>query len=160
VVGVEPVALDGVVAPNATATAVNMGTTPSLRRQSSSQVYDAKISEGLGGQLYDLADRGNMPADALAASLGCGNPLAVADLHEDHRVLDLGSGGGIDVLLSARRVGPPTGKAYGLDMTDEMLTLVRVNAHRAGATNVETSREPSRPSPCPTAPSTSSSPTV
>jgi arsenite methyltransferase len=73
---------------------------------------------------------------AVQASLGCGNPLAVADLHEDERVLDLGSGGGIDVLLSARRVGP-SGFAYGVDMTDEMLTLARVNAVNAGAGNVE-----------------------
>ena len=72
----------------------------------------------------------------MAASLGCGNPLAVADLHEGETVLDLGSGGGIDVLLSARRVGP-TGKAYGVDMTDEMLALARANAEKAGATNVE-----------------------
>jgi ubiquinone/menaquinone biosynthesis C-methylase UbiE len=70
------------------------------------------------------------------ASLGCGNPLAVADLHEGERVLDLGSGGGIDVLLSARRVGP-SGFVYGVDMTDEMLTLARANAARAGAANVE-----------------------
>ena len=77
-----------------------------------------------------------LPADAVAASLGCGNPLAVADLHEGETVLDLGSGGGIDVLLSARRVGP-TGKAYGVDMTDEMLALARANAEKAGATNVE-----------------------
>ena len=72
----------------------------------------------------------------MAASLGCGNPLAVADLHEGETVLDLGSGGGIDVLLSARRVGP-TGKAYGVDMTDEMLALARANAEKAGASNVE-----------------------
>ena len=72
----------------------------------------------------------------MLASLGCGNPLAVADLHEGERVLDLGSGGGIDVLLSARRVGP-SGFAYGVDMTDEMLTLARANAAKAGAANVE-----------------------
>ena len=72
----------------------------------------------------------------MAASLGCGNPLAVADLHEGETVLDLGSGGGIDVLLSARRIGP-TGTAYGLDMTDEMLDLARNNAAEAGVTNVE-----------------------
>ena len=74
--------------------------------------------------------------EAVLASLGCGNPLAVADLHEGERVLDLGSGGGIDVLLSARRVGP-SGFAYGVDMTDEMLTLARANAAKAGAANVE-----------------------
>jgi arsenite methyltransferase len=88
------------------------------------------------GGLYELSDRETLPADALAASLGCGNPLAVADLREGETVLDLGSGGGIDVLLSARRVGP-TGKAYGLDMTDEMLALAQTNAREAGATNVE-----------------------
>ncbi|MGX1915205.1 arsenite methyltransferase [Streptomyces phaeochromogenes] len=81
--------------------------------------------------------RGHVPrGEAVAASLGCGNPTAVADLHEGERVLDLGSGGGIDVLLSARRVGP-TGKAYGLDMTEEMLALALTNAKKAGATNVE-----------------------
>src|SRR5918997_1632058 len=73
---------------------------------------------------------------AAAASLGCGNPLAVADLHEGETVLDLGSGGGIDVLLSARRVGP-TGKAYGVDMTDEMLELARANQREAGVENAE-----------------------
>jgi ubiquinone/menaquinone biosynthesis C-methylase UbiE len=77
-----------------------------------------------------------VPAEALAASLGCGNPLMVAELRAGERVLDLGSGGGIDVLLSARRVGA-TGFAYGVDMTDEMLDLARANAARAGATNVE-----------------------
>ena len=87
-----------------------------------------------GAALYD-ADQG-LPAEAVAASLGCGNPTAVADLREGERVLDLGSGGGIDVLLSARRVGP-SGFAYGVDMTDEMLELARANATEAGATNVE-----------------------
>ena len=86
--------------------------------------------------LYDAADRDALPGAAVAASLGCGNPLAVADLNEGDTVLDLGSGGGIDVLLSARRVGA-TGKAYGLDMTDEMLELARRNAADAGASNVE-----------------------
>ena len=80
--------------------------------------------------------QGELPAQALAASLGCGNPIAVAALRPGERVLDLGSGGGIDVLLSARRVGD-TGFAYGVDMTDEMLDLARANAERAGATNVE-----------------------
>jgi SAM-dependent methyltransferase len=92
--------------------------------------------QGLGVILYDEAQRGEVPDDAVLASLGCGNPTMVADLHEGETVLDLGSGGGIDVLLSARRVGP-TGKAYGLDMTDEMLALARENAAKAGATNVE-----------------------
>jgi SAM-dependent methyltransferase len=89
-----------------------------------------------GSGLYSETDRGELPEQAVLASLGCGNPAAVADLREGDVVLDLGSGGGIDVLLSARRVGP-TGKAYGLDMTEEMLALARRNAARAGATNVE-----------------------
>jgi SAM-dependent methyltransferase len=88
------------------------------------------------GVLYSAAERAGLPGAAVEASLGCGNPLMVADLHEGETVLDLGSGGGIDVLLSARRVGP-TGWAYGLDMTDEMLELARRNAAEAGATNVE-----------------------
>ena len=89
-----------------------------------------------GSGLYDQDDRRNLPDEAALASLGCGNPTAVAELHEGEVVLDLGSGGGIDVLLSAQRVGP-TGKAYGLDMTDEMLELAHENARRAGAKNVE-----------------------
>ena len=86
--------------------------------------------------LYDAGQAAGVPADALLASLGCGNPTALADLREGETVLDLGSGGGIDVLLSAKRVGP-TGKAYGLDMTDEMLTIANANKASAGATNVE-----------------------
>ncbi len=86
--------------------------------------------------LYDAIETDGLPAEALLASLGCGNPTALAELRSGETVLDLGSGGGIDVLLSARRVGP-TGKAYGLDMTDEMLALARANQARAGATNVE-----------------------
>jgi SAM-dependent methyltransferase len=86
--------------------------------------------------LYDDAQAGSIPEQALLASLGCGNPTALAELHEGEIVLDLGSGGGIDVLLSARRVGP-TGRAYGLDMTDEMLNLARENARKASAENVE-----------------------
>jgi ubiquinone/menaquinone biosynthesis C-methylase UbiE len=86
--------------------------------------------------LYDAAQSHQLPQEALKASLGCGNPTALAHLREGETVLDLGSGGGIDVLLSARRVGP-TGKAYGLDMTDEMLALARENQRKAGATNVE-----------------------
>src|SRR5258707_276754 len=86
--------------------------------------------------LYDEAQKAGLPAAAVAASLGCGNPTALAKLQAGEVVLDLGSGGGIDVLLSARRVGP-TGKAYGLDMTDEMLALARENQRQAGATNVE-----------------------
>ncbi len=91
---------------------------------------------GFGELLYDATDRASLPDAAVLASLGCGNPIAVADLHEGEVVLDLGSGGGIDVLLSAQRVGP-TGFAYGLDMTDEMLELARRNTAEAGATNVE-----------------------
>jgi arsenite methyltransferase len=86
--------------------------------------------------LYSDADTGGLPADAVTASLGCGNPTALLALDPGQSVLDLGSGGGIDVLLAARRVGP-TGKAYGLDMTDEMLALARENRRKAGATNVE-----------------------
>jgi len=97
---------------------------------------DATQAPGFGAGLYALGEQGELPSTALLASLGCGNPTAVADLHEGETVLDLGSGGGIDVLLSARRVGP-TGKAYGLDMTEEMLALARRNATEAGATNVE-----------------------
>src|ERR687898_1644816 len=89
-----------------------------------------------GSALYDEASREGLPGAAVLASLGCGNPTAVAQLREGETVLDLGSGGGIDVLLSAKRVGQ-TGKAYGLDMTDEMLELARENARKAGATNVE-----------------------
>ncbi len=86
--------------------------------------------------LYDAGQVAGIPAEALLASLGCGNPTALAQLSPGERVLDLGSGGGIDVLLSARRVGP-TGKAYGLDMTDDMLTLAQENKARSGLTNVE-----------------------
>lgn len=86
--------------------------------------------------LYDQAQAGEIPEEALNASLGCGNPTALAKLNPGETVLDLGSGGGIDVLLSARRVGP-TGKAYGLDMTDDMLQLARANQRKAGVENVE-----------------------
>jgi arsenite methyltransferase len=91
---------------------------------------------GFGAELYAALDRDQLPDSAVLASLCCGNPTAVADLQEGETVLDLGSGGGIDVLLSAKRVGP-TGKAYGLDMTEEMLQLARANAAEAGASNVE-----------------------
>ena len=91
--------------------------------------------EGLGRQLYDVLQRDQLPEEAVLASLGCGNPTVVAELREGETVLDLGSGGGIDVLLSAKRVGP-TGLAYGLDMTDEMLDLARANVARAGVGNV------------------------
>src|SRR5205823_2004537 len=86
--------------------------------------------------LYETSQRGELPEQAVLASLGCGNPTVLAELHAGETVLDLGSGGGIDVLLSAKRVGP-TGKAYGLDMTDEMLALARENQRKAGVANVE-----------------------
>src|SRR6266700_2497084 len=86
--------------------------------------------------LYDTSETELLPEDAVKASLGCGNPTALAQLHAGETVLDLGSGGGIDVLLSAKRVGP-TGKAYGLDMTDEMLALANENKRKAGVENVE-----------------------
>jgi len=90
----------------------------------------------ISSDLYSTTDTREVPADAVNASLGCGNPVALAELRPGEVVLDLGSGGGIDVLLSARRVGP-TGKAYGLDMTDEMLALARRNQEAAGVGNVE-----------------------
>lgn len=93
---------------------------------------DDPITSGL----YTTSETASLPADAVLASLGCGNPTALAELHPGDVVLDLGSGGGIDVLLSARRVGP-TGKAYGLDMTDEMLALARESQRRSGLENVE-----------------------
>jgi len=93
-------------------------------------------TQAIGPELYSALDRAELPGTAVLASLGCGNPIAVAELHEGERVLDLGSGGAIDVLLSAKRVGP-TGRAIGLDMTDEMLALAQRNAREAGATNVE-----------------------
>jgi len=86
--------------------------------------------------LYDVSQTGQLPEEAVLASLGCGNPTALAQLHEGETVLDLGSGGGIDVLLSARRVGP-SGKAYGLDMTEEMLAIANENKRKSGLTNVE-----------------------
>jgi arsenite methyltransferase len=93
-------------------------------------------ADPITSNLYGRGETAELPADAVAASLGCGNPTALADLHAGEVVLDLGSGGGIDVLLSAKHVGP-TGKAYGLDMTDEMLALARENQRKAGVTNVE-----------------------
>src|SRR4051812_47217449 len=92
--------------------------------------------EAFGGALYSAGERGELPEAAVLASLGCGNPIAVAELSEGETVLDLGSGGGIDVILSARRVGP-AGTAYGLDMTDEMLALAQRNAEEARVTNVQ-----------------------
>lgn len=97
---------------------------------------DAATERSFGAGLYDLADADGLPVEAIEASLGCGNPTAVAELREGERVLDLGSGGGIDVLLSAKRVGP-SGFAYGVDMTDEMLELAEANKAKAEATNVE-----------------------
>ena len=95
-----------------------------------------KGCDPITSNLYDAFESGQLPEQALLASLGCGNPTALAKLNPGEIVLDLGSGGGIDVLLSAKRVGP-TGKAYGLDMTDEMLTLANENKRKAGAENVE-----------------------
>ncbi len=95
-----------------------------------------EVDAAFGSGLYSAGEQGELPAEAVLASLGCGNPVAVAELREGERVFDLGSGGGIDVLLSAKRVGP-TGRAFGVDMTDEMLALARTNAAKAGATNVE-----------------------
>jgi arsenite methyltransferase len=95
-----------------------------------------ELADDGGAQFYDPTERAALPGTAVLASLGCGNPTAVAELREGETVLDLGSGGGIDVLLSARRVGP-SGRVYGLDMTDEMLALARANAAEAGVTNVE-----------------------
>jgi arsenite methyltransferase len=100
-----------------------------------SDIPDA-CGEDFGVELYASGEREAIPDAARLASLGCGNPTAVAELHEGETVLDLGSGGGIDVLLSARRVGP-SGKAYGVDMTDEMLELARRNQREAGVENVE-----------------------
>src|ERR1700730_10034541 len=97
----------------------------------STECYDPITSN-----LYDASQAGQIPEEALLASLGCGNPTALAKLNLGETVLDLGCGGGIDVLLSAKRVGP-TGKAYGLDMTDEMLALANENKKKAGVENVE-----------------------
>jgi len=99
-------------------------------------VPDACGGESFGAGLYEIGDRDLLPDAAKLASLGCGNPTAVAELHEGETVLDLGSGGGIDVLLSARRVGA-SGRAYGVDMTDEMLELARRNQREAGVENVQ-----------------------
>jgi len=108
-----------------------------VRASGSSCCYDGERgSEGISANLYAADETNCLPQDAVAASLGCGNPTALAELKPGETVLDLGSGGGIDVLLSARRVGP-AGKAYGLDMTDGMLALARENKKKAGAENVE-----------------------
>jgi len=111
--------------------------TPKIEQAESSCCGDTSAAErSFGAGLYDAATTAGLPIEAVEASLGCGNPTAVAELHEGERVLDLGSGGGIDVLLSAKRVGE-SGFAYGVDMTDEMLDLARENAAKAEATNVE-----------------------
>jgi len=105
-----------------------------------SSCCDTAVSRGaadpIASNIYGCRETADLPQDAVAASLGCGNPTALAELQAGEVVLDLGSGGGIDVLLSAKRVGP-TGKAYGLDMTDEMLALARENQRKAGVANVE-----------------------
>jgi arsenite methyltransferase len=116
-----------------TASCCGSSATDSCRGSGSAALDSADC---FGGRLYGEGETDGLPEEAVLASLGCGNPLAVADLHEGERVLDLGSGGGIDVLLSARRVGR-SGLAYGVDMTDDMLALARANATKAGATNVE-----------------------
>jgi SAM-dependent methyltransferase len=100
-----------------------------------SERSDSEI-DPITSNLYDTSQEGEVPDTAIKVSLGCGNPTSLAELHPGETVLDLGSGGGIDVLLSARRVGP-NGKAYGLDMTDEMLTLAEENKRKSGLTNVE-----------------------
>ncbi len=108
-----------------------------VRAPGSSCCYDGERgSEGISANLYADDETRSLPEEAVSASLGCGNPTALAELKEGETVLDLGSGGGIDVQLSARRVGP-SGKAYGLDMIDDMLALARENQRKAGATNVE-----------------------
>ena len=113
------------------------------RRAAQGQAASCGCGTGEGGcgdpitsNLYDASQIGTLPVEAVIASLGCGNPTALAELKAGETVLDLGSGGGIDVLLSARRVGP-AGKAYGLDMTDDMLALARENQRKSGLTNVE-----------------------
>jgi SAM-dependent methyltransferase len=109
--------------------------------------------------LYDATQKGELPETAVLASLGCGNPTALAELKPGETVLDLGSGGGIDVLLSAKRVGP-TGKAFGLDMTDEMLALANENKRKARVQTWSFCEAKSRTSHCPTTPSMSSSRTA
>jgi len=115
---------------------IPLGDTSNSRSDGGCCEADCCNGTAFGSGLYGAAEREAVPESAMLASLGCGNPTAVAELREGETVLDLGSGGGIDVLLSAKRMGP-TGKAYGLDMTEEMLALARTNAKAAGATNVE-----------------------
>ena len=126
--------------PGVTAQSVELSATDSCCGSSATgSCCGGSSAEAVGGfseNLYREGETDGLPEEAVLASLGCGNPIAVADLLAGERVLDLGSGGGIDVLLSARRVGP-SGFAYGVDMTDDMLTLARANAAKAGAANVE-----------------------
>jgi arsenite methyltransferase len=128
-----------------------------------SAALDGCSSDPITSNLYDSSQTGQIPEEAVLASLGCGNPTALAQLNPGETVLDLGSGGGIDVLLSARRVGP-TGKAYGLDMTDEMLALARENQRKASVKPASRmpsfSRVKSKASPCPATPSMWSFPIV
>ena len=113
------------------------GIARNVQTTKSSCCYDGEEGScGISANLYADDETGSLPEEAVLASLGCGNPTALAELKEGETVLDLGSGGGIDVLLSARRVGP-SGKAYGLDMTDDMLALARENQRKASAENVE-----------------------
>ncbi len=142
------------------ATAVEAGTNDSAAQQSCCGPDCCGGEQELfGAKLYKDLDTATVPDAALLASLGCGNPLAVADLNAGETVLDLGSGGGIDVLLSAKRVGPE-GKVYGLDMTDEMLALAEKNKAEAGATNVEFLKGFMKKFPSRTTQSTSSSRTA
>jgi len=120
-------------AESANAVATGAGRACDCRSPGAGRADDGDV---FAGELYEGLDREGLPDSAILASLGCGNPTAVADLREGETVLDLGSGGGIDVLLSAKRVGPG-GKVYGLDMTEEMLALALENKRKAGATNVE-----------------------
>jgi len=122
--------------PRAALTVTEVGATTDCCGGSCGATVLDEAGAPFGAGLYEPGQTSELPEEAVLASLGCGNPLAVAEIQEGERVLDLGSGGGIDVLLSAKRVGV-TGFAYGLDMTDEMLELARVNAAKAGATNVE-----------------------
>jgi arsenite methyltransferase len=129
-------ALEVVDADLCCAPAATTGTEGTTAAASSCCSGSQQVGPVFGAALYTGGEQGEIPVEAVAASLGCGNPMMVADLREGETVLDLGSGGGIDVLLSARRVGE-AGFAYGLDMTDEMLELARANAAKAGARNVE-----------------------
>jgi SAM-dependent methyltransferase len=129
-------ATDTIAAPDSTAGAAGADTAAAADADSAQADSCCDEPTKFGSGFYSAIELGELPTAAAMASLGCGNPLAVAELRAGERVLDLGSGGGIDVLLSARRVGP-TGKAYGLDMTDEMLALAAANAAQAGITNVE-----------------------